>query len=75
MTDGECYQTGNRELARFLGKNLRSVCRMIPDMKRLGVVIEDVEGQPKRRVNRWLPSQVAAYMAARQRKKWEDKKK
>ena len=72
----ECYQRGNEALAVFLDKNIRTLLRMMPDMKRLGVVIEEVEGKfPNRhKVNKWLPSHVAAYMAARQRKKYESKK-
>ena len=61
MTD-EVAREGNRELAKFMGKSLRTVGRLMPSMINCGAVIPMLRGKPPRRVNIWFESSVKRFM-------------
>lgn len=66
MTE-EVAEEGNRKLAKFLGCSQRTACRLVKEMKEIGVVFEQFRGRPPQKVNMWFPSVVKSFMAARQR--------
>ncbi len=70
----ETAEIGAKALAQFLSIPLDTVKkRLIPDMKRIGVVFEWTMGRPPRKRLLWFPSRVMAYMGALQREKNREK--
>jgi hypothetical protein len=65
----ECARIGNRELAKFLDISLRATCRLIPALRKEGVVFDGYQGFPPRKVNKWFPRAVREYMATRQKER------
>ena len=70
----EHAQIGAKALAEFLNIPLDTVKkRLIPNMKKVGVVFEVIRGRPPAKRLMWFPSSVRAFMAATQRIRNEEK--
>jgi len=70
----ETARRGGKQLAEFMGIPYSTLNeKYLPDMKRDGVVLEWVDGRPRRKSLVWFPSVVIRYLSMLQRGKYAAK--